>query len=114
MGRQTPVSHTSLNAVTAAGAGSSHTMNGAAHLTVELDFTGTPDQGVKAILEARISSDDFTQIGGDMTPTPTASPNAFLFTPVAPGYYGEIRLRLVQMDGGTAPTCTGKIIETGV
>lgn len=110
----TPVSLTSLNAVSATGAGATRQMRGAEFVTVELNwsYTAAPT-GVEVRLEGRIGTGNWTQIGAAMTDVPAgATSDDFMYT-FNRGHYGEIRLRLVTLTGGTAPVLTGTITLGG-
>lgn len=109
MGKNTAVNFTSLNAATAAANGSSRWTRGREGLSVGLNWTGTPT-AVNVVLEKRIGTGDWTQIGEAMTDAPGDADADFdyQFNEVD----GEVRLRLVTITAGTNPTCTG-IIRLG-
>lgn len=99
--------YTSLSAATAVGAGSAF---GAAHpqrISVELTWAGSPEAcGVR--LQGSNDGVTFTDIGSQMNDAPTGSQSTF---PYDQGIFNfrQYRLDLKQMDGGSSPTCTGKI-----
>jgi len=105
----TPRTHTSLDAVTAAANGSAHIMRGEEDITVEIEITGQPTLA-QVVFEGRIGTSLYTQHAGPWDFAPTVDPETFV-RKVPKGYYGETRLRLVDLTGGSSPTVTGTITD---